>query len=60
MHIFSLAKDEALVLANDVVVRVTEIADDEVRLEIDRPESVPVVRGESRRTPEFAAALERR
>ncbi len=40
MHIFSLATDEAVVVGDDIVVKVLEIDGDEVQLGIEHSEEV--------------------
>ncbi len=47
MLIFSLATDEAIVVGDDVVVKVLVIDGDEIWLEIDRPDDVPLEQGEA-------------
>ena len=47
MFIFSLGMDEAVVVGDDVVVKVFGIDGDEVWLEIDRPDDVLVEVGEA-------------
>jgi carbon storage regulator CsrA len=47
MLVFSLEKNEAVVLDGCIVVKVLKIQGDEVRLEIERPEGVSVRCGEA-------------
>ena len=47
MIIFSLGMDEAVVVGDDVLVKVFGIDGDEVWIEIDRPDDVPVEQGET-------------
>jgi carbon storage regulator CsrA len=47
MLVFSLGTDEAVVIGDDVAVKVLGIDGDEVWLEIDRPDDVPLEQGET-------------
>lgn len=46
MHIISLGTNESAVIDNNIIVKVLEICDGEVWLEIERPGDVWVERGE--------------
>lgn len=42
MRTFSLGEDEAIIIGSGVVIRVLQVSDDEVQLEIDSPGDVPI------------------
>ena len=45
MIVISRMKDEGIVIGDDIVVTVTEIQGDDIRLHIERPPGVPVRKG---------------
>ncbi len=42
MIVISRMKDEGIVIGDDIVITVTEIQGDDIRLDIERPPGVPV------------------
>ena len=42
MIVISRMKDEGIVIGDDIVITITEIQGDDIRLDIERPQGVPV------------------
>ena len=47
MIVISRMKDEGIVIGDDIVITVTEIQGDDIRLHIERPQGVPVKKREN-------------